>query len=88
MAKKRKILEKILAGSKNIRFDDLLLLLAALGFQFNRISGSHHIFEHPKVPQPVSVQPDKNGQAKVYQLQQLLKLIEKYNLQLEEENQE
>jgi predicted RNA binding protein YcfA (HicA-like mRNA interferase family) len=88
MAKKRKILEKILAGSKNIRFDDLITLLEALGFQLNRISGSHHIFEHPSLSQPVSVQPDKNGQAKDYQIKQLLKLIEKYDLKLEEDTEE
>lgn len=88
VAKKQKILEKILAGSKNIRFDDLVALLEALGFQLSRISGSHHIFEKEGLPQPLSIQPDKHGQAKLYQLKQLLKLIEKYDLSLDEKDDE
>jgi len=41
---KRKLLAKLLAGSKNIRFDDFVSLLEALGFRLSRINGSHRIF--------------------------------------------
>jgi hypothetical protein len=37
------------------------------------------------LPQPISVQPDPNGQAKVYQLRQFTKLVEKYDLKLRAE---
>jgi predicted RNA binding protein YcfA (HicA-like mRNA interferase family) len=83
MSRKHKLLKKVLSASRNVRFDDLRVLMIALGFRLDRITGSHHIFINPGVPQAVSLQPDQNGQAKPYQLKQLTKLIEKYNLQLE-----
>ena len=82
--KPRKTLEKILFGSKNIRFDDLTALVRAFGFRLSRISGSHHIFTHPGIPELVNLQ-DVRGQAKPYQVRQFMKLVEKYNLQLEDE---
>jgi hypothetical protein len=39
---------------------------------------------HPDIPELVNLQ-NVNGQAKPYQVQQLLRLIERYNLQMEEE---
>lgn len=64
MAQVRKILEKVLAGSRNVRFDDVLALALAFGFQLERVSGSHHILAHPRVPellnlQQVSGQPNR-----------------------------
>ena len=44
----------------------------------------HHIYVHADVPELVSLQ-NVNGQAKPYQVKQLLRLIERYNLQMEEE---
>ena len=85
MAKASKILLKVLAGSKNIRFGDLQVLLEGLGFRLKRISGSHHVYRHSKIPQSVSVQPDNNQQAKPYQLRQLVKLIDEFELKLENE---
>jgi predicted RNA binding protein YcfA (HicA-like mRNA interferase family) len=85
MTKKRKILEKILAGSKNVKFDEFTILLEAFGFELRRISGSHHIYRHPDVPEVLSVQPDKNNQVKPYQMKKLLKMIEDYDLQLDED---
>ncbi|NWG17603.1 MAG: type II toxin-antitoxin system HicA family toxin [Chloroflexi bacterium] len=84
MAKKRKLLKKILSGSKNIRFDELVMMLEAFGFMLDRVTGSHHIYVHPDVPRPFPVQ-EVQGQAKPYQIRQFLKLIETYNLQLEDE---
>ena len=84
MVKKSKILRKILSGSKNVRFTELTTLIEGFGFSLARISGSHHIYTHPEVPQAISVQRDENGQAKPYQMKQFTKLIEKYALHLEE----
>jgi predicted RNA binding protein YcfA (HicA-like mRNA interferase family) len=85
MVKKRKLLRKVLSGSRNIRFDDFVGLIEAFCFTQERISGSHHIFSHPDVPQTISVQADRNGQAKPYQVQQFAKLIEKYSLKMADE---
>jgi len=82
MVRKQKLLKKVLSGSKNVRFEELVSLIIAFGFTQDRISGSHHIFSHPDVPQSISVQSGENGQAKPYQVRQFTKLIEKYNLQL------
>jgi len=81
----RKLLQRILQGHyQNISFSDLTNLLAGLGFHGARIHGSHHVFRHPSVPDQVNLQPDR-GQAKTYQVRQLVKLIHRYNLELEDE---
>ncbi len=85
MVSKRKTLRKILSGSKNIRFDEFTSLLAAFGFVLKRVSGSHHIYKHPNVPGLLSVQPDTNRQAKLYQMRQFLKLVEEFRLTMGEE---
>lgn len=84
MTKKSKILKKILSGSKNVRFAEFVALIEAFGFTLERITGSHHIFSHPDVPQTISAQPDQNNQAKPYQMKQFVKLIEKYSLTLDD----
>ena len=85
MVKKSKILKKILSGSKNVRFGEFVALLEGFGFVLDRINGSHHIFSHPSLPEHLSIQPRKDGKAKPYQIHQLLKLIEQYELKLKGE---
>jgi len=80
MAKWRKVFEKLVAGSLDIRFDDFVVLLERFGFVLDRTRGSHHIFVHPDIAELLSVQPRKDGKAKPYQLRQFLKLIEEYSL--------
>jgi len=80
---KRKLLRKVLSGSKNIRFADMLKLAEAFGFRLARTEGSHHIMVHADVPRPLNLQ-EVGGQAKPYQVRQFLKLIEQYNLTLED----
>ncbi len=80
---KRKLLQKILAGSKNIRFADMTSLVEACGFHLSRTEGSHHIFVHPDVAELVNLQ-NVNGQAKPYQIRQFLKLVERYRLKIED----
>ncbi len=81
MVKKQKLLRKIVTGSRNIRFDEFTALLEVFGFILDRINGSHHIFKHAKIERSFPVQSVK-GQAKPYQVQQLLTLIEQYQLRL------
>ena len=80
---KQKLLEKILSGSKNIRFDEFVSLIEAFGFELSRVRGSHHIFEHPNVPEILNLQNSK-GQVKPYQVRQFLQLVEQYSLKLED----
>ncbi len=80
---KKKLLEKILSGSKNIRFNDFVTLVEAFGFELSRIRGSHHIFEHPDIPEILNLQNSK-GQVKPYQIRQFLQLVEQYSLELED----
>jgi hypothetical protein len=48
-----------------------------------RTEGSHRIYLHPTIPELVNLQ-DVGGQAKPYQIRQVLRLIERYNLKLED----
>ena len=84
-AKPRNILEKALAGSKNIRFGEAVALAEGFGFHLSRVSGSHHIFTHPHVRELVNLQ-NVNGKAKPYQIRQLLQLVERYDLRLRSES--
>jgi predicted RNA binding protein YcfA (HicA-like mRNA interferase family) len=80
---KSKLLQKLLSGSKNIQFSEVTACAEAFGFRLDRINGSHHIYIHPEVPELINLQNVK-GQAKPYQVKQLLQTIERYNLQMED----
>lgn len=79
---KHKLLRKLLSGQTNVRFEDARSLAEAVGFQLDRINGSHHIFKHPNIPKLLNLQNAK-GQAKPYQIRQLVKFIEQYNLTID-----
>jgi predicted RNA binding protein YcfA (HicA-like mRNA interferase family) len=81
--KPRKLLARVAHGTvTNVAFGDMRSLVEDLGFELRRVSGSHHIFIHPDVPELLNLQ-DARGQAKPYQVRQLLRLIERYDLKLE-----
>ena len=80
---KRKLLGKALSGSKNLRFGEAVELAKAFGFRLSRTKGSHHIFVHPTVRELVNLQ-QIDGKAKPYQVRQLLEIVERYNLQIDE----
>ena len=46
---KRKLLAKVVAGKRNVRFNDACKLAEAFGFRLDRVSGSHHIFVHIRI---------------------------------------
>jgi predicted RNA binding protein YcfA (HicA-like mRNA interferase family) len=75
----KKTLQQALAGSRNIRFGEMVTLVEAFGFRLSRVNGSHHIFAHPDVPELVNLQ-EVAGKAKPYQIRQFLRLVERYNL--------
>jgi hypothetical protein len=81
--KHRRLLARLAQGHfENVRFKDLLSLAQALGFELRRVSGSHHILAHPELDEILNLQ-DVRGQAKPYQVRQLLRLVERYHLSLE-----
>jgi predicted RNA binding protein YcfA (HicA-like mRNA interferase family) len=59
-------------------------LVESFGFKLARVTGSHHIFVHPAVPELVNLQ-EVGGKCKPYQVKQVLKLVERYNLRLSDE---
>jgi predicted RNA binding protein YcfA (HicA-like mRNA interferase family) len=82
---RRRLLRRLASGAlQNVRFDDATDLLVGLGIQLVRVSGSHHIYSHPDVAELLSLQ-NAGGEAKPYQLRQLMRLVERYNLGLESE---
>jgi predicted RNA binding protein YcfA (HicA-like mRNA interferase family) len=79
----KKLLAQIARGTVvNVSFTDMQNLVEAMGFKLRRVNGSHHVFVHPDVPTPVNLQ-SVNGQAKPYQVRQVVRLIERYALRLE-----
>ena len=81
---KKKLLKKILAGSRNIAFSDMTKLAEAFGFRLARVNGSHHIFVHPEVSELVNLQ-DVDGKAKPYQVKQFIRIVENYGLNMEDQ---
>jgi predicted RNA binding protein YcfA (HicA-like mRNA interferase family) len=82
---RRKLLLRLAGGAvQNVAFRDLVSLAEGFGFQVARVAGSHHIFIHPDIPELVNLQ-NVAGQAKPYQIRQFLRLVERYNMTLEDE---
>ena len=83
--KRKKLLKRLSEGHlRNVAFGDIVTMVEGFGFRLVRTSGNHHIFSHPDVSELVNLQ-DVKGEAKPYQIRQFLRLVEKYNLRLEEE---
>lgn len=80
--KKEKLLRKLLSDSKNVRFSELQAAVELFGFQLDRITGSHHIYMRPDVPEMINIQNVK-GKAKPYQIKQFLSIVERHNLRTE-----
>ena len=77
----RKLLKKALSSPAGLRFEEACALARAFGFHLSRVSGSHHIFAHQNVRELLNFQ-EVEGEAKPYQVKQLLALVERYNLSL------
>ena len=82
MTQKQKLLRKLLSGSNNIAFNDMVAIVEAFEFNLSRINGSHHIFENTAIGEQLNLQ-NKKGKAKPYQIKQFLQLVEQYNLTLD-----
>jgi predicted RNA binding protein YcfA (HicA-like mRNA interferase family) len=75
VSRKQKLLAKVLSGSDNVQFADVVKLAELFGFTLVRVRGSHHIFAHPDLRELLNLQK-RGGQAKPYQIRQLLTLLE------------
>ena len=84
---RRRLLLRILNGSRNVAFSDFINLIEGFGFRLSRVRGSHHIYVHPHVSELVNLQ-EVSGQVKPYQVRQMLKLVERYHLQLTDDARE
>ena len=67
---------------RNVGFDEFRRLIEGFGFELRRISGSHHIYRHPRVPRPLSLQP-REREAKPYQIRQFLAMAGEFGLTME-----
>jgi len=82
---RRRLLRRLSQGAlRNVAFNDMISLVEGFGFKLLRVTGSHRIFGHPAVTELINLQEVK-GETKAYQIRQFLKLIERYNLKLEDE---
>ena len=79
---KKKLLAKILSGTKNVKFNEIDTLLQAFGFQLARINGCHHIYNRDDIPEIINIQ-NRKGEVSPYQVKQFLALIEQYNLTID-----
>ena len=76
---KHKLLEDLKSNPKNIRFEKLCRIAEAFGFQFKGGKGSHRIYLRKDINEMLNFQ-NVSGKAKPYQVRQLIKIIDKYNL--------
>jgi hypothetical protein len=82
---RKRLLARLAHGHlQNVAFRDMMNLAEGLGFRLDRVSGSHHVLTHDKLSEFLNLQ-DWGGEAKPYQIRQFLRLVEKYNLRLEDE---
>jgi len=75
----RELYEKALRKSSSLKFREARALAEGVGFRLDRTRGSHHIFIHDSSKILLNLQNVK-GQAKPYQVRQLVTLIQEHNL--------
>lgn len=82
----RKLLRRLAEGSlHNVDFKEMMALVEAFGFKLLRTRGSHHVYGHPDIPELVNL-PNVAGEAKPYQIRQFLRLVERYNIKMEDQD--
>jgi hypothetical protein len=80
--KSKKLLEKALRNPKGLKFLELVYLAESFGFSIVRVNGGHHILRRQGLEELLNIQ-NVSGEAKAYQVKQLLALVEKYNLEID-----
>ncbi len=84
MGKTEKLYQKAIRSPKNFLFRDLCLLVERVGFELRKTSSgtSHRFYRHPLIMEPINLQPFPRDSklAKPYQVQQVLDIIDQYDL--------
>ena len=76
MTKADKKNQKIRRSPNNVKFQDFVTWIEDNGFTLDRVKGSHHIFVHPTIENPINAQKKKDGTAKACQVKQAIKIID------------
>ena len=81
MSKIEKLLQKARNSPQNLRFEELRKLCVHFGMELAKSEGSHFIYSRKDDPKfIISIQEDKGGKAKTYQVKQLLDNVEDHGL--------
>ncbi len=81
MARQESILRALKRNPKGVRFSDLVKICDAYFGEARKASGSHRIYRTPWPGDPrVNIQ-NNNGMAKAYQVRQVLRAIQKLEVQ-------
>ena len=81
MARVESILKALRRNPKGVRFADLVKICDSYFGEARQASGSHRVYRTPWPGDPrVNIQND-NGMAKAYQVRQILKAIQKLEVQ-------
>jgi len=76
---KREIYQKLKGNPADVKFEEICKAARLFGFRFRGGKGSHRIYVRAGVREMLNFQEVK-GKAKPYQVKQLIRVIEKYNL--------
>jgi hypothetical protein len=79
MTKRDKLLAGVCNNPKAVRFDDACRADELLGFKHKGGQGSHRAFAKQGEPELLNFQ-DRNGCSVPYQTRQLIRMIERYNV--------
>jgi len=82
MSRPSKLLELARRSPTGLSFTELQRLVEAAGFTLIRIAGDHHVYTRQGIVEIINLQP-KHSKAKVYQVKQVLALIDKYSIVIE-----
>ncbi len=82
---KNDVYNELKKNPKNVHFNKLCSAAELFGFRFRGGKGSHVIYRRDGIKEMLNFQ-NIEGRAKPYQVRQLLKIIDKYNLLKEESN--
>ncbi len=82
---KNAVYEELKKNPKNVHFNRLCNAAELFGFRYRGGKGSHRIYVRNGIKEALNFQ-NVGGWAKPYQIKQLLKVIDKYNLLKEENN--
>ena len=86
MGKTEKIVEQMRRSPQNVRFDDLAKICADLLGRLRQDGTSHKVYKTPWQGDPrVNIQRGKDGNAKAYQVRQVLDAIDKLEAERQKE---